>query len=142
MTRNMAHSCGRYEIADHFAAKEPIVRELFDDLSAVVAGFGPVTVYAEKTRIVFQVRVRFLSAVPRRRWLDCTLWLKRRAVHPLIRHVERLPPHDYIHHFRVQSARELDPELVSLLREAYGVGGQDGRARRSKGESGMAPPKE
>ena len=55
VTRNMSHSCGRHAISDLLAGAASAVRELFDCLRAVVAGFGPVKVYAEKTRIVFQV---------------------------------------------------------------------------------------
>ncbi len=36
---------------------------------------GPVTVYAQKSRIVFQARVRFAGAVVHNEWLEATLWL-------------------------------------------------------------------
>jgi hypothetical protein len=49
---------------------------------AVARASGPVTVYAQKTRIVIQARVRFAGAVVRQRWLDAALWLKRRIAHP------------------------------------------------------------
>ncbi len=39
---------------------------------------GPVTVYAQKTRIVIQARVRFAGAVVRQQWLDAALWLNGR----------------------------------------------------------------
>ena len=63
MTRNLWHSCIRLRLADHFRGKDPIVRQLFNRFRALVRG-GPVTVYAQKTWIVSQVRVRFAGAVP------------------------------------------------------------------------------
>jgi hypothetical protein len=76
----MWHSCTRYRVDDHFTGKDPIVRKLFDRYLALVRRCGPVTVYAQKTRIVFQNRVRFAGAAPRNRWLEGRLWLKRRVV--------------------------------------------------------------
>jgi hypothetical protein len=34
--------------------------------------------YARKTAVVFQVRVRFAGVKQRKHWLDGALWLKRR----------------------------------------------------------------
>ncbi len=62
--------------------------------------------------------------------LKCTFWLKRRASHPLIRRVELIPPGDYIHHFRLQAAGDLDAGLQALLRESYAVGCQEGAPRK------------
>lgn len=82
VTPNMWHSCGTYELSDHFRGKDPQVRELFDHLVEAVEGFGPVTVYAQKTRTVFQVRTRFASIVTRKSWLTPQIWLKRNVDHP------------------------------------------------------------
>jgi Domain of unknown function (DUF5655) len=70
-------------------------------------------------------RARFAGAKAGRRWLDVGFWLKRRAESPRVRRIEYLPPHDYIHHVRLERLSDLDSELVSLLREAYAVGRQD-----------------
>lgn len=58
MSRNLWHSCARHDLEDHFKNKDPIARQLFDRFRAVIASCGPVTVYAQKTRIVFQAQVR------------------------------------------------------------------------------------
>src|SRR5687768_11173861 len=84
VTRNLWHSCGRYSLEDHFIGKDSSVREVFDRLVALAEACGPVTVYAQKTRIVFQVQVRFVNVVTRRGWLDAGLWLTRRAEHPAL----------------------------------------------------------
>ncbi len=46
------------------------------------------TVYAQKTRIVIQARVRFAGAVVRQDWVDASLWLKRRITHPRLHRIE------------------------------------------------------
>ena len=124
VTRNIWHSCSRYRIADHFAGKDPMVRQLFKRFRALVRACGPVTVYAQKTAIVFQVRVRFVGTKPRRHWLDCGLWLKRRVELPRVRWIESPTPRDHVHHFRFTKLSDLDQEIVALVREAYDVGCQ------------------
>jgi hypothetical protein len=126
VTANIWHSCSHYPLSYHFKNKDRIVREIFDEYLAIVESFGPVTVIPQKTRIVFQVRVRFAGAITRKHWLDCGFWLKRRAEHPLFYKIEKLNARDYIHSFRLKSIEDLrDRHLQALLREAYGVGCQE-----------------
>jgi hypothetical protein len=120
----MWHSCSRYELDHHFKGKSPFVRELFDRYLAMVKKCGPVTVYAQKTRIVFQVRVRFAGAVIRKKWIEGGFWLKRRIEHPRFR-VESITPHDHVYRFRLARLEDIDKELESFLREAYTIGCQE-----------------
>lgn len=124
MTPNIWHSCGRYRIEDHFIGKAPVVRELFDRLDAAIQAFGPVNVYAQKTSIVFQVRVRFARAMPKKQWLDGHFWLKRRASHPRLTKIEHLLRHDWIHWFRLTAPEDIDKAFGRLLRESYEIGEQ------------------
>jgi len=125
VTANIWHSCSRYPLSYHFKDKDPVVREIFDAYLELLESFGPVTVIPQKTRIAFQARVRFAGAVTRKRWLDCGLWLKRRAEHPMFYRVERLSTRDHIHSFRLKSIGDLrDRQLRLLLKEAYAVGRQ------------------
>jgi Domain of unknown function (DUF5655) len=125
VTANIWHSCGRYRIDDHFVARDPVVRDAFDRLDEVVRGFGPANVYAQKTSIVFQVRVRFARAMPRKRWLDGHFWLKRRVSHPRLTKVEHLLRQDWIHWFRITDPVQIDARFVRLLGESYAVGKGD-----------------
>ena len=102
--------------------KEPAVRELYDLLFESLKQFGPVSAFPVKTRIVFQAEVQFAAAMPRKRWLDGYLWLRRQAVHPLIRKIEMGVFRDYGHIFRLTRPDELDEDMVDLLHEAYIVG--------------------
>jgi len=126
VTRNLWHSCRHYPLSYYFKGKDPIVRELFDRYLDLVSEFGPVILSPVKTGIAFQARVRFAGAMPRKRWLSCALWLKRRAEHPLFYRIESVTPHDHIHRFRLNRVEDLrDKNLQKLLREAYKVGCQE-----------------
>ncbi len=125
VTANRWHSCSRHQIADHFKGKDPIVRKLFDRLRAVIRRFGPVTFYAQKTLIVFQVRVRFVGVATRKDWIDVGLWLKRRVELPRFWRIESPTPRDHVHHVRLSKLGDIDRELAALIREAYAVGCQE-----------------
>ena len=119
VTRNLWHSCGRYPLARHFAGKRPSLRAAFRRLVAIARACGPVTVYAQKTRIVVQARVRFLGAVVRGEWLDAGLWLHRRVKHPRIHRIEDFGRLGYGVHFRLVGPADIDTRMVKLIREAY-----------------------
>jgi hypothetical protein len=136
VTRNLWHSCGRYRLADHFAGKAPGLRRVFRAWLSAARACGPVTAYAQKTRIVMQVRVRFAGAVVYRDWLDATLWLKRKATHPRLRRVEDFGRLGYGLHFRLEAPEQVDAALRALMREAYaaavrGPSVRSGRRRRT-----------
>lgn len=102
--------------------KELIVRELYDHLFQTLKEFGPVKAFPVKTRIVFQAEVQFAAAMPRKRWLDGYLWLRRQAAHPRIYKLEMGIFRDYGHLFRLRRFEDLDQDLVHLLHEAYILG--------------------
>ncbi|HTR20731.1 MAG TPA: DUF5655 domain-containing protein [Gemmatimonadales bacterium] len=119
VTRSLWHSCGRYRLADHFAGKSPLVRATFRRWVSVARRSGPVTVYAQQTRIVLQARVRFAGAVVRQHWLDAALWLRRRVTHPRVHRIENLGRLGYGVHFRLSTPADIDRQLAALIREAY-----------------------
>lgn len=119
---NRNHSCGRYRLEDHFLGKEPIVRALYTYLVEALERFGPVGVFPVKSRIIFQAEVQFAAVLPRKRWLDGYLWLRRQAMHPRIHKVEMGIFRDYGHVFRLTRPDDLDQDLIDLLQEAYILG--------------------
>lgn len=122
VSANLWHSCGRYDLADHFVGRDPIVRKLFDRFMRVVRAQGRVTMYPQKTRIICMVRVRFAGATTRKRGLDVHLWLKRRAEHATLRKVEFYPSSGYINYFRFERLNAFDTAFARLVGEAYTVG--------------------
>ncbi len=124
VAKNMWHSCGQYSLEALFAHSEPHVRLIFDRLAEMVRACGPVTIIPQKTRVVFQVRVRFLGCVPRKSYLLCNFEFAKRKKHPRFRKIETYAPRWHGHELRVDSERELDAEVERWVREAYAVGEQ------------------
>ncbi len=122
--KNMSHSCGRYSLNTHFRGKPLNLRRTFAELVRVSRSCGPVTVYAQKTRIVLQQRVRFAGAVVRSDWLDVHLWLRRAVRHPRLFRNESLGQLGYACHFKLRDPGEIDDALKDLVQEAYSLGKQ------------------
>jgi len=131
VTRNLWHACGRFPLARHFTGKPSVLRATFRRWAAIARACGPVTVYAQKTRIVIQARVRFAGAVVRGQWLDAGLWLKRRVRHPRVQRIEDFGRLGFGVHFRLTSPADIDRRLVAFMRAAYAeaVGGGAGGRR-------------
>lgn len=121
----MSHSCGEFSIDGHFKNKDIQVRKLFDELLRSTRRFGPFHVYAQKTRIVFQTRGRFVAVTPRQKHLAGHIWLKRARPHPIIHRIDSLLDRDFVHNFKLTQAEDLDDAFRDLLREAYSVGNQE-----------------
>ena len=124
VTTNLWHSCGRHTLASHFAGKPKQLRATFDAYLALARACGPVTVYAQKTRIVFQRRVRFAGAVVRAGFVDGSMWLRRRARHPRLARVESFGRLGFGLHFRLRDPADVDGRLAKLMREAYDTAGR------------------
>lgn len=93
--------------------------------------FGPVTVYAQKTRIVFQTRVRFAGAVVRATYLDATAWLMHPVKHPRLTRTESFGSLGFGLHFRLESPEDIDEGLRAVMAEAYAIGQQRHLTKRA-----------
>ena len=123
--RHQTHTCAPLgEVDRHFDHSAPAVRAAFDRIVAVVEGFGPFEVLAERTRIALHVRMSFAAFTPRRRWLDGHLVLARRVDSERFRRVETYSPRNVLHAFRLTGPDQVDVEFVGWLGEAYAVGEQ------------------
>ena len=111
VTRNMWHSCGKYTLETLFARSEPHVLKLFKKFAKMVRACGPVRMIPQKTRVVFQVRVRFAGAVPRKSYLMCAIALPRRRKHRRFVKIETYAPGWHGHQFRVDSEKDLVAEV-------------------------------
>lgn len=132
VTKNLWHSCVRVSVGAHFRGKPAERKRTWDRWLATARKCGPVTAYAQKTRLVIQARVRFAGAVVRVGHVDAGLWLRRRVEHPLLQQVEDFGKLGYGHHFRLEHPEDIDLELESLMREAYRVGTQELTRRSSQ----------
>jgi hypothetical protein len=120
----MWHSCGKFALEDLFACSEPQVEKIFHQFAAMVRACGPVHMIPQKTRVVFQVRMRFAGATPRKSHLICHFILPRRIDHARFHKIETFNPRCHAHYLRVAEESELDAELARWLKQAYEVGQQ------------------
>jgi hypothetical protein len=121
VTRNLWHSCVRIPLRNHFRGRAARLYPAFRAWAALARTCGPVTIYAQKSRIVIQARVRFAGATVHAGYLDATLWLKRRAEHPRLRRTESFGALGYGLHFRLETPDDIDPGLARLMHEAYSL---------------------
>lgn len=124
VTAHMWHSCGKQSLAALFVKCEPQVFRCFRKFARMVRACGPVRMIPQKTRIVFQVRVRYAGVYPRKSHLVCGFALPRRVNDSRFFKITPYAPHFIGHLFRVQSEKDLDGKVQRWLREAYGVGEQ------------------
>jgi Domain of unknown function (DUF5655) len=111
-------------VREIFARSEPQVEEIFRKFARMVRACGPVHMIPQKTRVVFQVRMRFAGAVPRKAHLICHFVLPCRIASKRFYKIETFNPHCHAHYLRVAAEDELDPEVAGWLKEAYAVGEQ------------------
>ncbi len=126
VTRNMSHWCGRYRVADHFTGKPAVLRATFDRFVAAAKACGPVTVYAQKSRLVIQAEVRFLNVVVRKDWIDAHVWLRRRVTHPLLHKLEDYKTMGFGARFKLRRPDDVDAAIEALVRESYRLGTRTG----------------
>ncbi|MFQ6123919.1 MAG: DUF5655 domain-containing protein [Candidatus Heimdallarchaeota archaeon] len=124
VTKNMAHSCGKFELKALFSHSEPHVFELYKKFVNLVQSIGPVRIIPQKTRIAFQVRVRFAGIMPRKSYLVGSFWFTRRHNHPRFWKIEKYAPRAFGHYFRIESEDDLDEQLTNWIHEVYEVGQQ------------------
>src|SRR4051794_18841731 len=125
VSTNLPHSCGVIDLDDHFTGTESLVRTTFDALRNTVEHNGPVTVNATKSRISFQVRMRFGGVEkPRRDHLIATFVLTRAIKHERLGRVDHVPPYYYVHRLRLYRPEEIDAEVTRWFAEAYKIGEQ------------------
>jgi uncharacterized protein DUF5655 len=117
--KNMSHSCGKFSLDDLFARSEPHVFELFREFSRLVRACGPVHMIPQKTRVVFQVRMRFAGATPRKSCLICHFILPRRIDGARFHKIETFSPRCHAHYLRVESEADLTSDVARWLEEAY-----------------------
>jgi len=132
-TRNLWHSCVRVPISAHFQGRAAALEPAFQSLARAAEACGPVTIYAQKTRIVIQARVRFASVVVRAGFLDVGVWLGQPATHARLIRTEDFGTLGHYVHVRVERPREVDAALRRLIHRAYrrAIAGPAGRRRRT-----------
>ena len=123
-TRNQWHSCGTFQLEEHFRNSQPHVRELYDRFVQIVGSCGGVKIIPQKSRIAFQVRMRFAALMPQRSALKGHLVLSDRHEDPCFQRIDTYSPRNHVHVFRLESLDQISEVFERRIREAYQVGEQ------------------
>ena len=136
ISANLWHSCTRYTLDERFARSTPEARAAFDRFVELVERCGPVTVIAQKTRIVIMDRVRFAGAVVLRDRVRLNFSLTRQLDAPWVERIEvYLGGRWNAHRFVARGPADVDAiaDLPMLLCESYRDLGAQGALRDRAG---------
>jgi hypothetical protein len=117
---NASHSCVRVDVAAHFAGAGPAVREAFDGLVELASVDGPMTVVAQKTRIVLAAPMRFVAVQVHRDRLTGHVLAEGPFRHAVVTEIvpDAYGSSLFLHRFSIRSAAELDGAFAAFVREA------------------------
>lgn len=130
VTRRIYHSCGRFSADALFGRCEPHVRATFERITEAAHACGPVRVYAQKTRMVIQARIRFVGAQPQKRKLLVHLLLPSDVKTTRATKRVRMGSYD-ICFMEFASEAHVDAHIKRLIAKAYAIGCQDHLRERS-----------
>ena len=134
VSRNLWHSCSRFTLDEAFERSTPAARAAFERFVELVEECGPVVVIPQKTRIALMARVRFAGGQVRRDHVLANIALTRRVDHPRWTKVEEVAPRWFAHRFVIRRPEDLDdPDLKTLVCEAYREHGEQRKLRRRAG---------
>lgn len=128
-TPNQWHSCGRFDLEALFAKSSANVRQLYERFVVLVKRCGPVAILPQKSRVAFQVRMRFAAVMPRRSCLKGHLVLAEPVRAACFERVESISARNHVHVFRLESEAQFTPAFAAWIGEAYKVGRQEHLAR-------------
>jgi len=124
VTKNLSHSCRRYDLAHLFVRRDPAVLRIYKKFERMVQACGPVIVEPRSNEIVFLVRVRMIGFTPFKSSAQL------RLIFPRLRRNRRfLKTFTYYrrchaHWIEIRHPSELDDQVQGWIREAYALSAQ------------------
>lgn len=118
-------------LVDNFFRDQPLSRQIFDALQALIDAIGPCEMVVTKSQVAFRRARPFAWAWRPGQYLRgrkaaplvLTLSFPRRDPSPRWKQVVEPRPGRFIHHLELQSADELDGEVRAWLHAAWELAG-------------------
>ncbi|HLF88468.1 MAG TPA: DUF5655 domain-containing protein, partial [Anaerolineales bacterium] len=104
---------------DLFQGKSQTVRDLYQVLLDKLNQFGPVQETMQTIYVSLENRKRFATALIRKRSIKLVLRTPFKITSPKIHSRAQVAANRYDHTVLISSNKDIDPELMEWLREAY-----------------------
>jgi hypothetical protein len=120
---NQSHSCGNYTVEDFLKGHTEKAIGLFHDFLAAYKKIGDYELHPVKTRVALVKKMRFCAINKLGRdFIAVHLVLTELHDSDRFFKVENLANRFFVHHVRIFSNTEIDPELKKFMKLAYAVG--------------------
>jgi hypothetical protein len=108
-----------FTIASHFAGKDPVVRNIYDQLKKSIKQFGPIVEEPKKTSIHIVNRTALAGVATRKGHVVLTIKSDRKLASPRIHKSEQASASRFHHEVKLASPADVDEELIGWLKAAY-----------------------
>jgi len=108
-----------FTINSHFKGKDPVVREIYDQLKRAIKSFGPLLEDPKKTSIHIVNKSALAGVATRKAHIVLTIKSDRKLASPRIFKSEQTSASRFHHEVKLTSPAEVDKELIGWLEDAY-----------------------
>lgn len=112
-----------FTVSGHFKGKSPIVKSIYDRILVETRKFGRVTEEPRKTSIHLVNRSAFAGVIVRKNTLILNIKFDRPIEHKRVSKIEQVSRGRFHLEIRLTSLKEIDPQLIGWLLEAYALSG-------------------
>lgn len=104
---------------DHLDGKDPIVGKIYEQLIKQLQKFGQLKIEPKKTSIHLGNRFGFAGVYTRQNYINLEVHLNYKLTSKRVTKVEQASANRFHHTIKLLSAKDVDKELLTWLREAY-----------------------
>ncbi len=119
----MSTPANEFSVAAHFAGKDAVVRQIYDQLLKKSRQFGLVVEDPKKTSIHLNHNTAFAGIATRKSAIVLTIKSDQRLTSPRIHKSEQTSARRFHHEVKLTAPADVDGELTNWLRAAYALSG-------------------
>ena len=108
-----------YNELHHLEGKMPVVTAMYEKLIKELSKFGPIKIEPKKTSIHLSNRFGFAGVYTRKDYINLEVHLNYKLTSKRVSKVEQASANRYHHTIQLNSAKDIDKELLGWLRKAY-----------------------
>jgi hypothetical protein len=117
------HSCVKVDVKTHFNGKSPGIKKIYDRILKEVKKFGKVNVSPVQSSIMLKNVSTFLGLRVAKGWVEIDFFLPEEThdfpIHKTMRYTKKKT----IHYVRLESAAQVDKQLVQWIKTSYEMAG-------------------